>query len=81
MKLKYYYNLDGIRGIAALMVVIFHTFSSKYIGYVPNLSSYIKFTEFGQHGVSMFFVLSGFVITRILIKTRTDKEFFIRGGY
>jgi peptidoglycan/LPS O-acetylase OafA/YrhL len=40
MKLKYYYNLDGIRGVAALIVVIFHTFSRKYSGYVSNLSSY-----------------------------------------
>ena len=76
MKLKYYYNLDGIRGIAALMVVVFHFFLSKNSEYLSNLIIYQKATEFGQHGVSLFFVLSGFVITRILIKTRENSDYF-----
>jgi len=76
MKLKYYHNLDGIRGIAALMVVVFHFFLSKNSDYLTNLILYQKATEFGQHGVSLFFVLSGFVITRILIKTRKNSDYF-----
>ncbi|MEO0075581.1 MAG: acyltransferase [candidate division WOR-3 bacterium] len=76
MKLKYYYNLDGIRGIAALIVVVFHFFNSKNSEYLSNLIIYQKVTEFGQHGVLMFFVLSGFVITRILIKTRENTDYF-----
>ncbi len=74
--LKYYYNLDGIRGIAALMVVVFHFFNDKNSAYLSNLVTYQKATEFGQHGVSLFFVLSGFVITRILIKTRKEAGYF-----
>jgi len=76
MGLKYYYNLDGIRGIAAIMVVIFHFFFNGNADYLKNLAFYQRFTEFGQHGVSLFFVLSGFVITRILLATRHKSDYF-----
>lgn len=76
MKLKYYHNLDGVRGIAALMVVVFHFFTYPNSSYLEKLILFQKITEFGQHGVSLFFVLSGFVITRILINTRNDQEYF-----
>lgn len=77
MKVKYLNYLDGIRGIAALMVMIFH--------FVPNNipitnSSLIfkiqKIAIFGQTGVDLFFVLSGFLITRILISEKGGKYFF-----
>ncbi|MCD4664795.1 MAG: acyltransferase, partial [Bacteroidales bacterium] len=76
MTLKYYYNLDGIRGIAALIVVVFHFFTYPNSVYLNNLHIYQGITEFGQHGVSLFFVLSGFVITRILLNTRKKKNYF-----
>lgn len=75
MKLKYYNNLDGIRAIAALMVMIFHFFQA----FDPN--SYFwqtikKVSVFGQTGVTLFFVLSGFLITRILINTKETEGYF-----
>ena len=76
MKLVYYKNLDGMRGIAALMVLIFHFFTYPNSGYLEHLAFYQKITEIGQHGVSLFFVLSGFVITRILINTRENTTYF-----
>lgn len=78
MKLKYYHNLDGLRGIAALMVLVFHFFYTPFNSYLPNIDLYQKITEFGQHGVSMFFVLSGFVITRILLNERANDNYFRR---
>jgi peptidoglycan/LPS O-acetylase OafA/YrhL len=75
MNLVYYRNLDGMRGVAALMVVVFHFFSYPISNYV-HTDFYKGISEFGQHGVSMFFVLSGFVITRILIKSRSEKDYF-----
>lgn len=78
MNLKYYKNLDGTRGIAALMVVFFHFFTYPNSLYLENLNFYQKIFEFGQHGVSLFFVLSGFVITRILIHTKSSKDYFYR---
>ncbi|MBI5198284.1 MAG: acyltransferase, partial [Nitrospirae bacterium] len=46
--------LDGVRGIAILLVLIFHT--------------EVPFLKGGYIGVDIFFVLSGFLITGILIK-------------
>lgn len=76
MKLKYYNNLDGVRGIAALMVVVYHIFYYPNLSYLANLETYQRFTEFGRHGVPIFFVLSGFVITRILLNTRQKDDYF-----
>ena len=76
MKLKYYKNLDGTRGIAAMMVLVHHFFFFKDTSYLANIDFYQKYTEYGQHGVSLFFVLSGFVITRILINTRHEPKYF-----
>lgn len=53
--LNYLPGLDGIRALAAFLVILTHW---------PNLMLSIKF---GWIGVNIFFVLSGFLITRILI--------------
>ena len=51
-----YAILDGLRGVAALMVVIFHCFET----YVPVFGTQI--VNHGYLAVDFFFVLSGFVI-------------------
>lgn len=71
MNTTYLKELDGIRGIAALMVMFFHLFNS---GYYPNFL--MKVSSFGQTGVTLFFVLSGFLITRILFKTVDSSNYF-----
>jgi peptidoglycan/LPS O-acetylase OafA/YrhL len=64
--IKYYKGLDGIRGMAVLMVMLFHT----------------HLLPFGWVGVQLFFVLSGFLITSILVSQR-DRTFgqFVGGFY
>lgn len=76
-KLKYYKNLDGLRALAALSVLIYHFFGfTDYNGY-PAISTSIKqLAETGKYGVTIFFVLSGFVITRILINNIGEKNYF-----
>lgn len=74
MKLRYYDNLDGIRAIAALMVMVFHFFQNNPLGL--NYPFLTKVSVFGQTGVTLFFVLSGFVITRILIANKNEKKYF-----
>ncbi len=61
-----YHNLDGLRGVAALMVVVAHIESHKTdVGIsrfpIPYLSA------IGGVAVTIFFVLSGFIITRLLL--------------
>ena len=57
-KLEYLPGLDGIRALAALLVISTHW---------PNVSLSLKF---GWIGVNIFFVLSGFLITRILVNEK-----------
>ena len=66
-------TLDGWRGIAILMVLFDH-FQVSLFGYCP-----IPWLQTGQHGVTIFFVLSGFLITSKLIEGPIDlKQFYIR---
>lgn len=63
---KRIYGLDILRAYAILVVLYVHTYD--YLPYRAfDLLSYICFD-----GVLVFFVLSGFLIGRILIKTITD---------
>jgi peptidoglycan/LPS O-acetylase OafA/YrhL len=75
MKLSYHKELDGVRAIAALMVMFFHFFQLL----ITNDSTLLllkKYAIFGQTGVSLFFVLSGFLITRILLATKETPGYF-----
>jgi len=54
------YGLESLRGIAALLVVIYHI--SRHIEQNFNVFPLGSFTEFGHSGVNFFFVLSGFII-------------------
>lgn len=69
--------LDGIRGIAALMVMVFHYLERKQnlLADTPY-HSLLQLSALGQTGVDLFFVLSGFLITRILLKAKSKEKFF-----
>jgi peptidoglycan/LPS O-acetylase OafA/YrhL len=68
-------NLDGLRFFSFLIVYCSHIFSTKY-DYIKNEPWYRFFKgrlfSDGDLGVSFFFVLSGFLITYLLLK---EKEF------
>src|SRR3954470_2570287 len=55
--------LDGIRGLAVLMVMAFHFMLIE--GNSPVVRLIQKTCGFGWAGVDLFFVLSGFLITGI----------------
>ncbi|QRR00991.1 acyltransferase family protein [Dyadobacter sandarakinus] len=63
-------SLDGIRGAAVVLVVIFHCFENT----LPE--PFRSLTDFGWIGVDLFFVLSGFLITGILTDTRGQENYF-----
>ena len=73
---RHFPQLDGLRGLAVLMVVVEHTLIFQYQrGSRWNL---------GQLGVLMFFVLSGFLITGLLcsedrrFRAISLKDFYLR---
>lgn len=68
-KLEYLPGLDGIRALAAFLVISTHW---------PNNSISLKF---GWIGVNIFFVLSGFLITRILLNEKQKKFKAYLGGF
>lgn len=70
-------ELDGLRGVAVLMVLVWH-----FVGALINvdMGGWAKGTYrvfiLGRTGVDLFFVLSGFLITRIFLsKTSSGVRF------
>ena len=59
--LKYRSDIDGLRGVAILAVVIFHAFPDWVTG--------------GYTGVSIFFAISGYLISSIIFKSLDDGSF------
>ncbi len=67
--------LDGVRGLAILMVLTLHFVSGMQpTNRFEKALSWV--TEFGAFGVELFFVLSGFLITGILYDSRQKPHYF-----
>jgi peptidoglycan/LPS O-acetylase OafA/YrhL len=66
-------ELDGVRGIAILLVLIYH-FATPYASSQHTFLA--DLIGLGWSGVDLFFVLSGFLITGILVDTRKDPHYF-----
>ncbi len=73
---SYIPQLDGIGAIVALLVMYFHFFQAYPICGNLFLNFIQKTSIFGQTGVSLFFVLSGFLITRILVSAKEVAHYF-----
>jgi len=73
-------ELDAIRGLAILGVVFYHAFywARDLSAYSPWQRIFLKTMSVGQYGVNLFFVLSGFLITGILLNTRDRKDYYRR---
>jgi peptidoglycan/LPS O-acetylase OafA/YrhL len=69
-------ELDALRGIAAMMVVLFH-FISAYPSVLPGVRALPFGFEIGENGVELFFAISGFVIFMTLENTRTASDFIV----
>ena len=66
--------LDGVRGLAILLVVLTHYLQTDYSSAFNRLLSRVGAA--GWCGVDLFFVLSGFLITGILYDARSSRGFF-----
>ncbi|MDB6019119.1 MAG: acyltransferase 3 [Pedosphaera sp.] len=71
---KHFEALDGFRGLAILAVLIYHFFMGWpfWTGHLNMAMGH--FLRTGWVGVDLFFVLSGFLITGILLGARTDQH-------
>jgi peptidoglycan/LPS O-acetylase OafA/YrhL len=63
-------QLDAVRGVAILVVIV-HNTSGRF----PSLHLQRLFAD-GWMGVDLFFVLSGFLITGILVDTKHSESYF-----
>jgi len=67
---KHIQSLDGLRAIAITLVILWH------ITFALNCPSFIyiasKYLELGNSGLQLFFVVSGFLITGLLLKEKTE---------
>jgi len=77
--------LDGLRGIAILLVLIQHTFLGFHFVHHPALNWLVRMSRLSWSGVDLFFVLSGFLIGGILLDARSSpnyfKTFYLRRAY
>ena len=72
-------GLDGLRGLAVLLVVVSHT----QIGFLPprQAQGILDAIGGGFFGVDIFFVLSGFLITTLLLNERSKRGRVWFGGF
>jgi len=77
-------ELDGVRGIAILLVLLFHAAPQDLVSNlhlpepVAGAASLLLYpvATLGWAGVDLFFVLSGFLITTILLQAKAGPRYF-----
>lgn len=67
---SYIPELDGLRGIAIAVVLLYHCHTKLESSHLDVVA------KWGWIGVNLFFVLSGFLITGIIVDSRDDPHFF-----
>ena len=70
-------ELDGLRGVAIGMVVLFHFFQNTMAFQPGSVFSYVQAgLRLSWTGVDLFFVLSGFLIGGILLDSRESTNYY-----
>ena len=69
--------LNGVRGLAIIGVLFVHSYAGITVQLSQQLAQRIEnFGEAGVFGVDLFFVLSGYLITSILLRKREQPNYF-----
>ena len=69
-------EIDVLRGIAALAVVLFH-YTTQFTALFGSQSSPTFSFPYGHYGVNLFFIISGFVIFMTLERTSRPMDFVV----
>lgn len=72
-------SLDGLRAISIAMVLSSH--AAESCGFPQGLPSWLSWLFNGVLGVRIFFVISGFIITLLLLKEETSNGKFSIGNF
>ncbi len=77
-KLVHVRELDGVRGIAAIAVLFHHVCftSTTAAGWGTGVALVRELSAYGYVGVDLFFVLSGFLISSLLIEDRASPRYY-----
>ncbi len=68
--------LDGVRGFAILIVTVYRLCKELDPTSHPLIGVIRRFAPIGERGVDLFFVLSGFLITGILLQSKGKPHYF-----
>lgn len=69
-------EIDALRGIAAVMVLLFH-YTTRYEQLFQHLSPPLIQVPWGHLGVNLFFMISGFVIFMTIERARHPLDFVV----
>lgn len=69
-------ELDGLRGIAAFVVVLYH-YTVQHSAFFPEDPASSMVLPWGKYGVHLFFLVSGFVILMTAWRARRPSDFVI----
>lgn len=73
---KRFIELDGIRGIAVMFVLLSH-YTWAYDYHFKILGEHLFYFIYGDYGVQIFFIISGFVIFMTLDHSKSTSNFVI----
>ena len=69
-------ELDALRGIAAVLVMLFH-YTVQAPKAIPGIATIPVQFPWGEYGVQLFFAISGFVIIMTLERTVSSRDFAV----
>ena len=75
---EYFYSLNGLRGLSIIAVLMGHVSSRNWIfndlEKIDFLRPFMSVIQDSQMGVNLFFIISGFLITSIIISEENNSE-------
>lgn len=69
-------EIDALRGVAAMAVVLFH-YTTRFVELYAPVNGPSFSASYGHYGVNLFFIISGYVIFMTLEKTTRPMDFVV----